>query len=346
MRWRLACPLVFLLSAPLAAAPAAAEEIPGSRIAFGNWSGGAWRGDDGAFSHCAVSARYVSGFELLFSVNSDASVTVGLAAPDFGAIPGETFPATLTIDRRANFSGTAEAVSDDLVVFRIADMDAALAALRKGRVLTVRSGDFRQEFNLSGTFRALDDVLDCAVAYYNADQRAAAPRAAAGGAPADKTLLFQLATSMISDAAVTDFRYLTPAELDDLAMPDAVIWLSEADRLMGGVMLSDARSGVDLRQASAAAAQNLSASCDGDAATSSMDASVDGLPAREVRVVCKAADGLTETIFSQVVVEDMLLETFFTFAGEAASPDGKSARQAMPAEAALKAASLVREIQE
>lgn len=342
MLTRVISSLVFLFAVPVSA-----EVIPGSQIAFGNWSGAAYRLDSGGpFSHCAISAHYLSGFRLLFSVNSDASVTVGLAAADLGTTPGDTFDATLTIDRRARFSGTAVAMSDDLVIFNIADMDKALEALRKGRVLTVRSGEFRQDFNLTGTFRALDNVLDCAVTYYGLDQRDAR-----NGNPesrpqaADKTVLFQLATSMISDAGVSDFRYLSQTELGELDMPDAVIWISEPDNLMGGVTLTDVRPEVDLRRTSAEAAHGLSSSCAGDAATSSTDASVGGLPAREIRVVCKAADGLHETILTQVVIDDVLLETFFTFGGEA-SPDRKAARDAMPASATLRAASLVREIRE
>ena len=89
-----------------------AAEIPGSEFSFGNWRGAAYTNDEnGEFSHCAVNANYISGQTLLFSVNSNATVSVGLANPDWHLRDGERFAVRLEVDRRAPFSGYAYAVT-------------------------------------------------------------------------------------------------------------------------------------------------------------------------------------------------------------------------------------------
>ncbi|MBD3765470.1 MAG: hypothetical protein IE927_12280 [Rhodobacterales bacterium] len=100
-----------VLLALTAALPARAEYIPGSDFAFGNWEGAAYTFDEtGRFSHCAISASFVSGDILHFSVNAQVSVSIGIESAGWGLTPGETFAITASIDRRRSFRGTAEAL--------------------------------------------------------------------------------------------------------------------------------------------------------------------------------------------------------------------------------------------
>ena len=145
----------------------------------------------------------------------------------------------------------------------------------------------------------------------------------------DKTVLFQVATVMIQEAGADDFAYLSQAELDEMGLQNSVMWKSEALGVTSGVFLSEIEPSVDLRTLSSAAVQSFMASCEGDAATSSSDASSADLPAREVRVICKTTDSGTDTFFRQMVIGDKLLETVTIFDGSAASSDQDEARSSL-----------------
>ena len=75
-----------------------ADEIPGTLISHGNWSGAGYTFDDGTFSHCVVSAQYNHGNTLFFSVNIDASVRVGVSTPAETFSPLQEFPVALYVD--------------------------------------------------------------------------------------------------------------------------------------------------------------------------------------------------------------------------------------------------------
>ena len=156
------------LTCLLVTSVAQAEVIQGSDFSHQNWSGAAYTFEGtGQFSHCAVSAGYVSGDELLMSVNADATVTVGVVSATWRMTPGQSLDARLTVDRRAPFFGTANAINEQFAALVLPDIDAALTALKRGRTLVVETSVGQGTYDLTGTSRALDKTLQCAVDYIN-----------------------------------------------------------------------------------------------------------------------------------------------------------------------------------
>ena len=104
----------------ITATSASAQDIPGTAISYGSWSGGAYVLEDGSFSHCSVAAEYVHGNTLAFSVNVDATVSVGVVAPTDTFIENENFPVALFVDRRSPFYGDVSAVDATVRTYKSA----------------------------------------------------------------------------------------------------------------------------------------------------------------------------------------------------------------------------------
>ena len=320
--------------------PAVAEQIRGSSFGFGNWNGAAYTSDaTGEFSHCVISADYVSGDTLFFSVNSDASVSVAVSSPNLNLLEGQQFPVALYIDRRAPFYGTATAISAEAAVLHITEFERALRDLRKGYVLRVESPAGAGVYNLTGTYRALEATTACAVRYLD--------YADAGTQPAqedtfDRTVLFQIATEMIAEMGITEFRYFNEAETRDLFVANAVLWSSETSGVLGGVTIVPADGITSLRDGDGGDIAFLTKDCDGEVATTARNISMEALEARELRSLCVTDDSQVESLLTKTLVGDHVLYTFLAFGGDAAGY-AEEARPKLSEGVALRAASYVKE---
>lgn len=145
-------------------------------------------------------------------MNSDGTVKVGVISPTDVFTPDQEFPVALYVDRRSPFYGNAVALDSSFAVLNIADLDRALDSFRRGQMLVVQSQFGEIPFDLSGTSRALAMVFDCAV--QNLNYRA--PASAAVTNQVDPALLMQVATGNITTLRVTDFAFLTEAEVREL----------------------------------------------------------------------------------------------------------------------------------
>lgn len=329
------------------ASPASAEYIAGSEIGFGNWHGAAYTFDEtGRFSHCAVSAPYLSGDTLYLSVNQNATVTVGIESPGLNMTPGQEIPVTLYIDRRAPFYGRAYAVNPTFATLILADFEAALTALQKGRLLVVESAVGRGTYDLTGTYRALNATLDCAVQHMNYASSPAAPAQAptteVSSAPVDKTVLFQVATGMIADLGMTDFQYLSEAETKALFPGDAVAWNSPSMGMLGGVVAISSNGLTDLKETDGADISFLAKDCSGDVATTSRNVSLADYQSRELRSMCVEGSQSTETFLNKTLVGGTVLYTLLVF-NQAAAVNEPQQRQALSEKAAIRAASFIKE---
>lgn len=332
-----------LLSA-LFVLPAWAEVIPGSDYGYGNWNGAAYTASDsGAFSHCVVSAGYVSGDTLYLSVNSNASVTIGVESPTLRLAEGQEIPVTVRIDRRQPFYGKAVAVNETFATLVLPDIKAALPALQRGRTLVVESALGTGYYDLTGTHRALEATLNCAVNYLD---YAAAPVPGANASSAiDRTVLFQVATGMIADMGVKDFRYLTEQETVADFGPSSVVWVSESEGLVGGVIAKPAAGLTDLRETDPQDIAFMGEGCDGDVATTSRTFEIESFQARELRAICVTSEGTTEGLLTKTLLGESVIYTvlYFDKANGSVAP---AQRQEMSEKAALQAAKYVVEHQE
>lgn len=293
-----------------------AEKIPSSDFGYLNWSGAAYTDDNtGSFSHCAVSANYKSGNRLLFSVNSDATVSVGVHNPTFAFDIGRRFNVSLYIDRRRPFHATAEAISSEMAVLTIPDLDAALTALKRGRLLTLHDGKTSIKFDLTGTFKALDFALNCAVS--NLDYSSA--KAPTEQHQPDQRVLYEIATNFITDMGLRDTRYLSSEETKGLLPDGAVSWVDSVSGVLGSVFFVKRGSLVDLAETDGGDIGFLSGGCDGEVATTAKNLNLtDRSKGRELRSLCVAADGsqIVSTA-TKVLMDELIFYTYFTYDGDA-----------------------------
>lgn len=330
---------LFCLMLPFAAQ---AEYIVGSDFGYGNWNGAGYTDDQtGEFSHCAVSAGYVSGDTLYFSVNRSATVTVGVESESIRQLNvGANIPVSLYVDRRQPFYGTATVILDNFAILDILDLERALETFKRGYGLTVEGGGMRGSYDLAGTYRALDRVLECAVTYY--DYRKTPPQQPnVSSNSVDKSEMFALATMIISDLGIQSFRYLSNSELSEKGWDSAVGWSSPENGISGLALIVDRGQIDELRSSDAGDTEFLARSCAGDYAVSAR--TLDGGSAREIRLLCETSGGLNELYLAKAFAGQSIVYSVLNFDaefGDRSANQGRSA-QSMNEQAATVAASFI-----
>lgn len=320
---------------------AEAEQIPGSEFAVGNWSGGAYTlADTGGFSHCAVSAPYLSGDTLIFTVNRDVTVSVAVVSPTFRLVAGQTFPVALRVDSRAPYYVQAQAVDSDFATLLLQNFDEAMRALQGGRTLYVDSAFGGGVYDLTGSRRALQRAVDCAVANYEYAGPINPVPVTGGGAEVDKTLLFQVATDMISQMGITDSRYLSAEEMREIVQAEGVMWESPERGVVGGVIVVPLDPAQPLQSSDGADIAFLGGGCKGDMATTSRNIEVPDMEAREIRARCVADTGQTETLLTKLRYGGHALYTVVAYSQPMAPAEDRST---FNERFALRAASFLRE---
>ncbi|MCV2866919.1 hypothetical protein [Defluviimonas sp. WL0075] len=336
--------LVSCLALLLAPSAVIAEEIPGSRISYGNWSGAGYTYDDGTFSHCAVSAAYRHGNTLLFSVNTDATVNVGVIAPSDTFTPQEEFPVALFVDRRPPFFGNATALDNTFAVLNISDLERALDSFRRGRTLIIQSKFGETPFDLTGTTRALAATFDCAVR--NHAYRAAQPQQPRN--QVDPAILMQVAAGTITTLGVSDFTFLSAAEMKE-AFPNAdpslqsIFWRSPNLGLLSGVVVAARGPESDLKAGDANDLAMLSSMCSGDFVTGVRQVPEAEVDMREIRAGCTDGSAVSEHYLTKFFLGDMVVYSWLWFEGSKAQSERAPARNEMSKSVALYTASFLSE---
>lgn len=320
------------------ASDASAEMIPLSEFSYQNWQGAAYTfAGTSNFSHCVVSASYVTGDVLYLSVNAGGTVGIGVQSHNLRLTAGDTFPVTLTIDRHAPIYATATAATTDFASLNIPNFDTAMTALKKGRGLRVDSSVGQALYDLTGTFHALDATKECAFKNmtYNAP-----PPSPANSSSLDKTVLFQVATQMISDLQLTDFKYMTQQEGLDTFQTDGVFWTSGSNFLVGGVASVPKGPMLTLSDTDGSDAAFLSNRCHGDLATTFRAIPAKDVLIREIRAICLEGGITTESHMTKALIGDNVVYTILIFTG-AAGPSENVSRDEVSANVALKTASYI-----
>lgn len=323
---------------------AVADEIPGTQIAHGNWFGAAYTFDDGTFSHCVVSAEYNHGNTLYFSVNIDATVSVGVASPNEVFTPDQEFPVALYVDRRAPFYGTATAIDSSFAILSIADFERALDSFRRGQTLVIQSPFGEVLFDLTGTSRALAMVFECAV--QNQHYRAPAPAIATN--QVDPALLMQVATGNITTLGVTDFAFLTEAEVLELfpnanASGQRIFWSSPSLGLLSGVIVGDRADGLDLKAGDGQDLAMLASLCGGDFVTGARQVLGAAVEMREIRAACSSGSDSSEHYLTKFFLGEKVVYSWFWFEGSQVPSETAPDRKQMSESAALQTASFLAE---
>lgn len=332
--------LLFLAAVAFWANAAHAENIPRSEFGYGNWKGGAYTNDvTGEFSHCAISAPFVSGDTLIFSVNRQATVTVGVANPNFNFRAGETFPVTIYVDRRAPFFGQAEALNTDFAVLEIDDFSRALRSFQKGYGMRIETPNGYGRYDLTGTYRALEMAYECARRHIN--YVGSPSRGSSNNSEMDRTVLFQVATEITSELGINGFSFFSKAQLEERGYStDMVYWAANETGVEGAVFVVNRGDIASLRETDAEDAKFLADGCMGDFATSARELDFEDVDVREIRAVCVVEDEKRETYVTKMPLGNSVLYTLLVFVDDAQIEKAQN-RQIANERAALRAASYV-----
>ncbi len=303
-----------------------AGPIPGSSFAYGNWSGEAFFDDETrAFTHCAVSASYVSGDQLIFSIERNGVIAIGVASPALKLVPGAQFPVSIIVDNRRPYYGTAFAMSEGHASVFIDDLDAALDAFRRGRVLTVEGVSMRGQYYLDGTFHALERLTRCAISYYSFMSPAPTPTLRVAQSSFDQSKLYQVATQTIASFGVRDFEFATAQELADAGLPsNAVRWVAHDFGMTATIIALKVREDEGLRESDGADTEFLARQCSDDYVSSARNLDGAKIDIRELRVMCAGDINLTEHYLNKFRVGDHHVYTWFEFRSNYSLRDGGS----------------------
>ena len=194
-----------------------------------------------AFERCdAQSKLQPDGAGLLLSLDRSAKWSIGFFG-QLGVQPGQSNLTRYRIDRGQMFSGTAQAVSEQLVKLPLPDPSEPLRALRSGRELTVDGGNDRLQFALRGVTAALTELRNCVERWKNRDASAAAQASAEPVAsvrplsePEKRLEAMTVAANLLSRAQIAGFE-LQPPDAPSRLLGHDVTW--RAQNLYGSLRL-------------------------------------------------------------------------------------------------------------
>lgn len=285
--------------------------IEGSRIIYGNWEGGAYFDDQtGLFSHCAVSARYVTGNTLYFSLTREYSFNIGVTTTDPIFKGHEQFPTTVKVDRFDAVFPTATVLEDDFAMVRMPNLEVAFDQIKRGRTLWINSQFGQSPFDLTGTYRVLNKTYACARNYYN--YQTGKKSGSSNSSPNfDKSILYKLATYNLSDLQIRDFDFLTEEQVKRL-MPNLnndnyVFWEALDGAIIGGVLAAYEPNLKDLKESDAADLAFLSTLCGGDVLTGALTVKSSEIPMRELITQCIDNEKFSKINFTKFKLDDHVI---------------------------------------
>lgn len=143
-----------------------------SARAEGDFSSGRWTGqafkDGGRFTHCAMLAPYVSRWVLLFSVDRDGNVGLGLQSNEVEMYPWEKAQIWMQVDNEPVITPTFKTARKSLVLAKFDGNSDWIKRLRKGKKLKVNIGKRVPNFDLEGLDAAFTALLSCAAKHRDA----------------------------------------------------------------------------------------------------------------------------------------------------------------------------------
>jgi len=194
-----------------------------------------------AFERCdAQSELQPDGAGLLLSLDRSLKWSIGFFG-QLGVQPGQSNLTRYRVDGGQMFSGTALAVSEQLVKLPLPDPSEPLRALRLGRELTVDGGNDRLQFALRGVPAALTELRNCVERWKNRDASALLRASAEPGGgvrplsePEKRLEAMTVAANLLSRAQIAGFE-LQPRDAPSRLLGHDVTWL--AQNLYGSLRL-------------------------------------------------------------------------------------------------------------
>ena len=159
---QLAAPFVLAAALALAAlSPARAEEIEGAQFDAGNWAGGAYTDDRGAFSYCYITVSYQNGQDLWIGLYPNDTLSILLRQPDIKFQPGQKFELWVMMETGVPAIGNGEAWDADYGGITYDGIQATADFLNSGRYLRMLGMGIDDGFDVDGIGPALVQAQDC-----------------------------------------------------------------------------------------------------------------------------------------------------------------------------------------
>ena len=155
---QLALAAAFALSA---LSPARAEEIPGSQFDAGNWAGGAYTDDRGAFSYCYITVSYQNGQNLWIGLYPNDTLSILMSQPDVRFQPGQKFELWVMMETGLPAIGNGEAWDEAYGGITYDGVLPTIDFLNSGRYLRMLGMGIDDGFDIDGIGPALAQAQDC-----------------------------------------------------------------------------------------------------------------------------------------------------------------------------------------
>jgi len=155
---QLALAAAFALSA---LSPVRAEEIPGAQFDAGNWAGGAYTDDRGAFSYCYITVSYQNGQNLWIGLYPNDTLSILMSQPDIRFQPGQKFELWVMMETGLPAIGNGEAWDEAYGGITYDGVLPTIDFLNSGRYLRMLGMGIDDGFDIDGISPALAQAQDC-----------------------------------------------------------------------------------------------------------------------------------------------------------------------------------------
>jgi hypothetical protein len=157
----LALAAAVVAASALTPASAQVAEIPGSQFESGNWVGGAYSDDRGAFSYCYITVSYQNGQVLWLGLYPNDTLSILLSQPDVKFQPGQKFELWVMMETGLPAIGNGEAWDKDYAGITYDGIAATIDFLNSGRYLRMLGMGIDDGFDVDGIGPALVQAQDC-----------------------------------------------------------------------------------------------------------------------------------------------------------------------------------------
>jgi hypothetical protein len=139
-----------------------ATTVSASAFQFGNWKGSPYYKNN-RFTHCAMSASYRNGSKLIFGIERNAVMSIGIFNPSWRLSKGRRIDVTYYVDGVRAVSAPARVLRSQQVASFFKGTSRVFSMMRHGQSLALSTASGTMRFSLQGTNGALTRLLNCAV---------------------------------------------------------------------------------------------------------------------------------------------------------------------------------------
>lgn len=150
---------LLFVAALAVAAPAYAETS--AATPKGDWGVGMIKDDKGKFDYCLMRAPYSNGLSLALALSPKGELNIGVQVPKAEYKKEDKFPMVVAVDGKLDRQRVAVPVNPELLLTPMGPDKDLIAAIRKGKVLSMKGPEDTAYFKLKGTGKAFDNLQKC-----------------------------------------------------------------------------------------------------------------------------------------------------------------------------------------